>query len=181
MLKFWDDEVLLAKISQRLGSAGAPSGTAGPPPAAAPAPPEEVTNLFEAARWGDLEAVEDFIAVGKDVNAADKEGRRPLHVAVAYGRDEPGMQIVQALLEAGAQLEAVDVKMNTALHYAAGYGRAEYARMLLDAGADASRRNETGKSALELVRLSPKNPVREDAELMARLEKADSAVFFRDS
>lgn len=78
LMKFWNDEALLAKISAKLG----PTAGAGParPPAAAAKPPEEVTNLFEAARWGDLEAVEDFISIGKSANDQDNEGRTPLYV-----------------------------------------------------------------------------------------------------
>ncbi len=78
LTKFWNDEALLAKISQRLGGA-----TGGPPPPqaqAAPQGPPEVTNLFEAARYGDIEAVEDFLSIKKDVNEQDKEGRSPLCV-----------------------------------------------------------------------------------------------------
>jgi ankyrin repeat protein len=66
-----------------------------------------------------VEAVEDFIAIGKDVNAADAEARTPLHFACGLGSGE----IVGALLEAGSALEATDSKGNTPLHYAAGYGR----------------------------------------------------------
>ncbi len=90
------------------------------------------------------------------------------------------MQIVQALLEAKADLEAADVKKNTPLHYAAGYGRVEYVRMLLDAGASAGARNETGKCALDLVKLNGQNPVNGDAALMERLAQGAQSNFFRD-
>ncbi len=53
-------------------------------------------------RYGDLEAVEDFIAVGKDVNESDEEDRTPLHYAVAYNHAE----IVDELIANGANLEA---------------------------------------------------------------------------
>jgi len=75
LAKFWNDEKLLLKISQRLGGAAGQ----GPPPQAAPQKPPEVTNLLEACRWGDVEAAEDFIAIGKSVDEADKEGRTPLY------------------------------------------------------------------------------------------------------
>ena len=129
---------MLLKISQRLGGAVGSAGPAGPP--APPQKPPEVTNLFEACRWGDLEAAEDFIAIGKGINDTDKEGRTPLcvprggvpvargrtniarrrHFAVAFGKGDVGMQIVKALLEAGAKPDAADVKKNTVLHYASG-------------------------------------------------------------
>ena len=103
-----------------------------------------MTNLLEACRWGDVEAAEDFIAIGKSVGEADKEGRTALyahaalrcaaareltcalaprrgrHFAVAFGRGEAGIQILKMLLEAGAKPDAVDTKKNTTLHYAAG-------------------------------------------------------------
>lgn len=184
MARFWNDEAFLAKIGKRLaGAVPPPPGAARPPPpspGAAQQPPEEVTNLWEAARWGDLEAVEDFLAVGKDVNQGDKEGRRPLHFAVAFGRGEVGVQVVEALLSAkGLDLNATDVKKNTALHYAAGYGRGEYVTLLLDAGADGKLQNDTGKTAADLARISPQNPLSKDAGLLARLDKA-AGGFFKD-
>ena len=56
-------------------------------------------------RYGDLEAVEDFIAVGKDVNESDQDGRTALHYAVAYNHAD----IAAELLSNGASLE-VQVK-----------------------------------------------------------------------
>ena len=55
-----------------------------------------------ACRYGDLEAVEDFIAIGKDVNESDGEQRTPLHYAVAYNHEK----IVDELHASGADLEA---------------------------------------------------------------------------
>ena len=46
--------------------------------------------------------MEDFIAIGKDVNESDEEGRTPLHYAVAYNHAE----IVDELVASGANLEA---------------------------------------------------------------------------
>ncbi len=46
--------------------------------------------------------MEDFIAVGKDVNESDEENRTPLHYAVAYNHAE----IVDELVANGANLEA---------------------------------------------------------------------------
>ena len=59
---------------------------------------------FEALmhRYGDLEAVEDFIAVGKDVNETDEDGRTALHYAVAYNHAD----IADELISNGASLEA---------------------------------------------------------------------------
>lgn len=99
-------------------------------------------------RHGDLEAAEDFIAIGKDVNAADPDGRTPLHYAVAYDRQD----ILKVLVDATPNLEAVDNKQNTPLHYACGYGRGQCVEMLIDAGANTHAANGSGKTGLDLVK-----------------------------
>ena len=53
-------------------------------------------------RYGDLEAVEDFLAVGKDVNESGQDGRTALHYAVAYNHAD----IAAELMSNGASLEA---------------------------------------------------------------------------
>ena len=45
-------------------------------------------NLSFWSRYGDTEAIEDFLAIGKDVNAADEQGRTALHYAVAYQQQQ---------------------------------------------------------------------------------------------
>lgn len=46
--------------------------------------------------------MEDFLAIGKDVNESDEERRTPLHYAVAYNH----AGIVEELITNGANLEA---------------------------------------------------------------------------
>ena len=53
----------------------------------------------------------------------------------------------------------------------AGYGRPDLVRVLLDAGSKADVKNSTGKTPLDLVKLSPQNPVNNDPELLERLAK----------
>ena len=104
--------------------------------------------VFPHCRHGDLEAVEDFIAVGKDVNEADANGRTPLHYAVAFDHQD----VLKTLISAKANVEAKENLQNTPLHYACGYGRGECAEMLVDAGANTHATNATGKTGLELVK-----------------------------
>lgn len=139
-----------------------------------------MNDLRDAARYGDLEAVEDFVAVGKDVNEADESGRTALHYAVAFYREEAnGDDIVRELLGAGADLEARDSKENTPLHYAAGYGRVAAVRLLLEAGASTAAENESGKTPLQVVEgTPPQNPVRQDEALMEQLRP--EGAFFTD-
>jgi len=63
-----------------------------------------------------------------------------------------------------------DSKDNTPLHYAAGYGREAAVALLLDAGADVSVQNSTGKTAADLAKLDERNPLSKNAELLARME-----------
>ena len=112
-----------------------------------------------------MEAAEDFIAVGKDVNMQDAEGRTPLHYAAAHNHT----RVAKMLTDAGANTEMADDKDNTALHYATGYGRLDVVDILLQAGANAAAQNHTGKTALELAKLNEQNPILQDSDIMAKL------------
>jgi len=174
VMKYMNDPKYLRLIGSKMGDmpmpgggagAGAGAGAAG---AAAPQAPPEVTNLLEACKYNDVEAAEDFIAIGKDINTADNEGRTPAHYAAGTGNGA----ILSELVAAGAALEATDSKGNTPLHYAAGYGRGVAVEVLLEAGADASAKNASGKAPFDLVKLSEQNPINQDEDIMYRLEQA---------
>lgn len=49
-----------------------------------------------SCRYGDLEAAEDLIYVGKDINQRDEEQRTPLHYAIAYDNPEVWAELIQA-------------------------------------------------------------------------------------
>lgn len=106
-----------------------------------------------------------MIAVGKDVNMQDAEGRTPLHYAAAHNHT----RVAKMLTDAGANTEVADAKDNTALHYATGYGRLDVVDILLQAGADVAALNHTGKTALELAQLNEQNPILQDSDIMAKL------------
>eukprot|EP00198_Chlamydomonas_reinhardtii_P002423 XP_001691759.1 predicted protein [Chlamydomonas reinhardtii] len=182
LMKYYNDPEFLAKLGDKLGS----SPTTGvrqqsDVPAHGPALHTKMHMDTRAPwltsvatfickhthnRYGDEEAVEDFIAIGKDLNEPDAQGRTALHYSVAY--DHP--VIAKMLVDEGANLEARDSLNNTPLHYAAGYGRVALARMLLDAGADKTVQNNTGKTPIDLAKLDGRNPINADAELIKRLE-----------
>lgn len=184
MMKYSTDREFLKKLNDKLGGeeairaavggamtdADMATGPGGAAPAAAAAPPApEIETVHDAARYGDLEAVEDFIAIGKDINARDTSSRTPIHYAIAFGKGEVGEEIFQLLVEGGADLNAVDEKKNTPLHYACGYGKIFAVKALLEKGADTALANGTGKTPLDLVKLEAKNPINEEAELLAKL------------
>jgi len=179
MMKYSNDAAFLKKLNDKLGGEEAiraavggdipvdvPGGAAAP---AAPAPTPEVETLHDAARYGDTEAVEDFIAVGKDVDARDSSQRTPLHYAIAFGKGDAGEEIFNMLMGANSDLTAVDEKKNTPLHYACGYGKTFAVRALLEKGCDVSAKNGTGKTPLDLVKLEAKNPINEEEDLLAKL------------
>ena len=175
MMKWANDREFLARLNDALGGEDAIRAAAGgaAPPEAAAAPAvaaaPEVETLHDAARYGDVEAVEDFIAIGKDINARDSSSRTPIHYAIAFGKGDAGEEIFSMLLEAGADLTAVDEKKNTPLHYACGYGKPFAVKALLAKGCATTTTNGTGKTPLDLVKLESKNPINADEELLASL------------
>eukprot|EP01024_Parvocaulis_polyphysoides_P018363 TRINITY_DN1813_c0_g1_i1.p1 TRINITY_DN1813_c0_g1~~TRINITY_DN1813_c0_g1_i1.p1 ORF type:complete len:335 (-),score=60.08 TRINITY_DN1813_c0_g1_i1:306-1196(-) len=170
IFKYLNNPQMLQKFSAKLGDVQSvideqkqqaqAAGPSKPPP-----PPPEVNNLIDAAKLGDMEALEDFLAVGKDVNCTDEEGRTPLHYAVAYNKAE----CVAFLVGAGASLEAVENKKNTPLHYACGYARKAMISLLLDNGADISMKNDAGKTPFDLINDEPRNPINQENDLMKKL------------
>lgn len=66
-----------------------------------------------------------------DINAKDKYGRTPLHLAVKFGRHAR----VQELLRRGADVTSGDKSLMTPLHYAARAGQIPIIDLLLDASA----------------------------------------------
>lgn len=87
-------------------------------------------------------AIAALLDAGEDVDARDRGGATPLHLAAG----EPAA--VAALLKGGADANAADDRGSTSLHYAARANSTESVRMLLEAGADAEARDETGATAL---------------------------------
>ena len=181
MMKAMGDVKFLEKVGRAVGPP--PGMQTTPPPAdsstADTAPKSdsvddlqmpEINTLLDAAKYGDIEAVEDFLAIGKDPNLVDEFNRSPLHFAVSIQH----MEIIDVLLTAGADIEIRDSKDNTPLHYAAGYGRTKALRRLLEAGADGSVRNESGKTPADVARLSDQNPVLQEEDLMGQLNKMAS-------
>lgn len=175
-MKYFNDPEMMLKLGKKLGP---PPEVATPPPGGTSqqVPEVEINNIVDAAKYGDLEAVEDFLAIGKDPNATDAERRTALHFAAATQH----MDIMAALIGAQASLEARDSKENTPLHYAAGYGRIHAARRLLDAGANGGVKNDKGQTPADLARLNEANPVGQDESIMALLdEQASHAPVFLD-
>lgn len=184
LMKYMNDPAWLAKVGSKMGDVaellqqggGVPGGAGPTAPGAGsvPRPPVAATtinSLFDAAKAGDLEAVEDFLAIGKDPGEADGDGRTPLHAAAAYDRLEAGAELIKA----GAPLNAADKEGNTPLHYAAGYGRPRLVELLVRSGANGAAENAKGQTPVELVSGEPRNPINGLADVLAVLENAAMA------
>jgi len=113
-----------------------------------PAPPVagdyQPASLLEAVLLGNRSAVENFIALGADVNAAEEDGTTPLMRAV-HGRFT---DIARRLIDAGADVAARNRYGVTALYLAARGGDASTTRALLVAGIDANASLPGGETAL---------------------------------
>ncbi len=101
-------------------------------------------SLLEAVLLGNRSAVENFIALGADVNAAEEDGTTPLMRAV-HGRFTG---TAKRLIDAGANVAARNRYGVTALYLAARGGDATTTRALLIAGLDANTALPGGETAL---------------------------------
>jgi uncharacterized protein len=107
------------------------------------------SDLHYAARDGDLAAVEKLVARGADVNLQDRHGWTPLHFAAQALSKE----VTAFLLGKGASVDKEDGHGNTPLFRAtfACQGEGSVIQLLRAAGADPSKKNKSGVSALELA------------------------------
>lgn len=118
--------------------------------------------LLDAARNGDVAAVETGLDDGTDVNARDPESNTPLMLT----RDPV---IARRLIAAGADVNARNRQASTPLIEAAKNGAAEVARLLVQHGADLEARDqEANQTALEWA-------IRSEQEEVARVLRAAGA------
>jgi ankyrin repeat protein len=105
----------------------------------------EQGNIHEAARSGDLAAVQALVAGSPELaGARDESGRTPLHLASAGGH----LQLVTYLLSQSVDIDAVDNTGGTALHGAAAAGRHEIAGLLIERKANVDSPDAEGQTPL---------------------------------
>lgn len=110
------------------------------------APPK--VDLHTAIISGNLEAVNQHIRAGSDLNEEDPfGGSSPLITAAVFGRPE----IAQALIEAGADINFQNNDKSTPLITAAFFCRPKIVERLLEKGADKTIKNKYGATAYESV------------------------------
>lgn len=121
------------------------------------------TALMIAAYTANKAAVEALLAKGAAVN---KSGWTPLHYAAAAGDTD----IVKMLLNKSAALDASSPNKTTPVMMAARGGHIYAVKMLLDAGADATLKNDVGMTAMDFARQNGNTDIMEG--LAYRLKKA---------
>jgi ankyrin repeat protein len=96
-----------------------------------------LTASHRVARAGHLEAASLLHALAVAAHRAPdpkaKDGRRPQHIAAAFGRTE----LLGQMHRAGLDLERLDAEHRTPLYHALTHNRPDTARFLLDRGVDA--------------------------------------------
>ena len=115
-----------------------------------------MTALHWAARAGARRCSAMLLEHGAQPNPINKARRTPLHLAAEADADGQGA-IIALLAKYGGDLNAQDRKGRTPLHRATYEGRVEAAEALLQAGADPSLRNKTGKTAFQIARKDAKH------------------------
>lgn len=96
-------------------------------------PLPESTNLWDAARAGDLASIRKFLTEETDINQPDPEyGLNALSFTALTGQT----RAAALLLERGADVNSPNRDRGTALHLAAFLGEDEVADLLIQSGAD---------------------------------------------
>eukprot|EP00741_Cyanophora_paradoxa_P021266 tig00021348_g20526.t1 len=96
---------------------------------------------------GDVAGVEKYLTMGINVNVADWDERRVIHMAANYGHEE----MLRMLLARGADKNIADKWGITPLHEACMNDHADIALVLIEAGADLGAKNNEKKTPMELA------------------------------
>jgi len=104
-------------------------------------------DIHAATFMGNLEAVNQHIAAGSNLNEKDQFGSSPLTIAATFNK----IDVALALIDAGADLNIKSADGSTPLHTASFFCRKDIVEALLENGADKTLRNNYGSTALESV------------------------------
>lgn len=85
------------------------------------------SEVHLAAKAGDLAKLQNFVALGGNINQSDRNGLTPLHYACLFGRSE----VAEWVLKNGAKVDLLSNDRKSALHFAAIGGHAKIIEILL--------------------------------------------------
>ncbi|XEC97517.1 ankyrin repeat domain-containing protein [Paenibacillus tarimensis] len=126
-----------------------------------------LTPLGFASHFGQKDAVLALLDYGADINALSHSkvsfipSNTALHAAIA-GNNIDVVNVVEVLIQKGAEINAVDSNGHTPIQAAAFEGNLEIAQLLIDNGADISRKSGLGSA----VSIASKRGHNEFAELL---------------
>jgi len=143
-MKHLQDEELMLKFSRKMG--GLPQELQGTMKKI----DDTSLTLHEAAKNGDLKAVQEFLSKNKPLDAQDHKGITALGYAIGANR----IAVVKLLLDNRANPFAVDASGNGGLHYASGYGRKELVEYLLKSGASVNQANAQGQTPMAVATMN---------------------------
>ena len=105
-------------------------------------------DIFDAARKGDVKAIESFLASGVDVNVKTSYNLNLLlHIVAWWGHDK----VAEILLKNGAEVDATENDGWTSLHIVAWGGYDKVAEILLKNGAKVNATENDGWTPLHLA------------------------------
>ena len=103
-------------------------------------------NMLGDVSRGNIQAVEQYLDKGGNVNLQDEPGMTPLHHAVNDDWKGSHLKMIKLLIERGANVNAIDDTHHTPLHMASNK---ETAELLIDAGANVNAKTlRTGETLL---------------------------------
>jgi len=103
------------------------------------------TDIWTAAKKGNLAAVKTFLEKGIKVNSLDPSGVTPLSMAALTGE----VETVMFLIGKGAEVNVQHKDGATPLHFAAFFGETEVVELLLDNNANINIQNNKGETPLD--------------------------------
>ncbi|WP_126971355.1 ankyrin repeat domain-containing protein [Gynurincola endophyticus] len=122
-------------------------------------------DIHTAVLTGNMEALQQHIAAGSDLNEKDPMGgSSPLITAALFNRED----MAKALIDAGANVNFKNGENSTALITAAFFCRKEIVTFLLANGADKTIKNKYGQNAYESV-AGPYSTVKEVYEAFGKM------------
>jgi len=142
-MQHYYNEPLMLKISRAMG--GVPEETRDYLEKVQKSP----LTIFEAAKWGDLKAIQDYMTANPNASVDDKDAKGVTCLGYAIGANRTA--VVKFLMEKGAKVSEVDSSGGTGVHYAAAYGRKELCEFLLSSGGSANGKNTAGQTPLALA------------------------------
>ena len=105
-------------------------------------------GIHQAVLMGDIEAVQQHIDAGTDLNEDEwTYGSSPLITAAVFGE----LEIAKILINAGADLNFKNDEGSTPLITAAAFDHTDLAKLLIDSGANIDLTNNEGSTALMLA------------------------------